>query len=85
MSHQTGIRGMRSPILKIKFIKPRIWFSANDVLKKFFSKCKDGKVRVFKVVIEEGKSKILLFMDIICLILLNFRTTGTKGTSQWKA
>lgn len=75
---------MRSPILKIIIIKPRIWFSANDVLKKFFSKCKDGKVRVFKVAIEEGKSKIL-FINIIGLILLNFRTIGAKGTSQRKA
>lgn len=29
-------------------------FLANDELNKFFTKCKDGHVRVFKVAIEEG-------------------------------
>lgn len=57
MSHQTGIKG--------KFLKKNHFpgknllhflFVANDSLKKYFAKSKEGKIRVLKVSIEEGKN-----------------------------
>jgi len=35
-------------------IKKKFHFSANNDLMQFFGKCRDGKIRVFKVAIENG-------------------------------
>lgn len=51
MSHQTGIKGKS----KGKFSFITLFFSANDELKKFFAKCKEGKIRVAKISIQDGK------------------------------
>jgi len=32
-----------------------MFVSANDALKKLFAKCRDGKIRVLKISIENGK------------------------------
>lgn len=52
MSHQTGIKGnfFFQSNCSIIFV-----FLANEELKKFFAKCKEGKIRVAKISIKDGK------------------------------
>lgn len=53
MSHQTGIKGKGCLILKL-LVEIIILIIANEELKKFLGKCRDGKVRAIKVSILEG-------------------------------
>ena len=43
------------------------FITANAELKKYFSKCRDGKIRVLKISIENGKLYYILINNFVIL------------------
>lgn len=46
-------------------------FTANDALKKIFAKCRDGKIRVLKISIENGEFFLFVVNLYLITIFLN--------------